>query len=239
MKEQRIIKESGLYLYPEVEEPTYESVRPRPLKDALEIYNQWKESRIECSPELLAKYKEGDILTEGVDFEVKERWKPLPKEEVTSSGTVYQPVFLAYPILSDSKDLEEKNDVASEKFKTEAASEALKKTIIPKGLSARVQNGSVIVASDNTLSSDNCDAPFKANATIEQIRELVVKNMDATIKYESEVVLFPQRMQGRFGNTMSYKQALESYTFALINNIEKSLLNSDTTAHECDARKAK
>jgi hypothetical protein len=58
--------------FPIMEEPTYESVRPHPLKDALEAYNQWLSLP---QPLILDEkdFKEGEVYELDIHFRIEDR----------------------------------------------------------------------------------------------------------------------------------------------------------------------
>lgn len=88
------IKEfDALFNSPEVKEPTYESVRPRPLKDALEAYQSWLSSKAEIIGE--HNWQDGQEVKEGVDFYILNDYG---NESIT-------PIKSAIPIKEDTSDI--------------------------------------------------------------------------------------------------------------------------------------
>jgi hypothetical protein len=117
----KIYTNNALFDYPIVENPEdsfwkdeymsdCDCIECKEYAEALAAYKKWQSSRTEIVGE--HPFEEGKVYEKDVHFEIKERWKPLQKEGATNSGTIYQPVFVAIPIVRD-KEASEGDCVAS------------------------------------------------------------------------------------------------------------------------------
>lgn len=89
---------------PEVKPPmvlTLTNYGPPDNRHEWDAYNNWLSQCLEIVGN--PTWEDGQEVAEGVDFEIKERWKPLPREGATNSGIIYQPVFVAIVLNQETK----------------------------------------------------------------------------------------------------------------------------------------